>query len=91
MLPVRAHAGARRNAAGGEQDGALRVQVTQAPERGKANKAIVELLAKQLRLKKSQIELVSGETAPQKRFLIRGLTVAMLAEKLATLQGGGAT
>ncbi len=36
---------ARRNEFLGEQDGALRVSVTQSPERGKANKAIVELFA----------------------------------------------
>ena len=53
----------------------LRVSVTQAPERGKANKAIIELLSRQLGVKKSQIELIAGQTAPQKRFLLRGVSI----------------
>lgn len=79
ILPVRAHAGARRNQIRGEQEGMLKVSVTQAPEKGKANKAIVELIANCLGLRKSQIELVSGETSPQKRFLVRGVAADQLA------------
>ena len=63
ILPVRAHPGARRNEIRGVQDGMLKVSVTQAPEKGKANKAVIELLAKKLGLKKSQIELIAGETS----------------------------
>jgi uncharacterized protein len=74
VLPVRAQPGARRNEIRGVQNGALRVCITQAAEKGKANKALVELLAKLLGLKRSQIELISGETSHQKRFLVRGMT-----------------
>jgi uncharacterized protein (TIGR00251 family) len=82
ILPVRAHAGARRNAIEGEQNGMLKVSVTQAPEKGKANKAIVSLLAKGLSLRKSQVELVAGETSPQKRFLVRELTPEELRKRI---------
>ena len=78
VLPVRAQAGARRNEVRGVQDGALKVCVTQAPEKGKANKAIVEVLAKWLGVRKSQIELISGETASQKKFLVREVTADRL-------------
>ena len=71
ILPVRAQPGARRNEIRGEQDGMLKVSVTQVPEKGKANKALVDLLSKELSLRRSQIELVSGETSSQKRFLVR--------------------
>ncbi len=74
LLAVRASPGARRDEIRGEHDGALKVAVTQAPEKGKANKAIIELLAKRLRLRRSQIELLSGATSSQKHFLIRGVT-----------------
>ena len=66
VLPVRAHAGARRNEIRGEQDGMLKVSVTQAPEKGKANKALIAVLSEGLSLKKSQIELISGATSPQR-------------------------
>lgn len=73
ILPVRAHPGARKNAITGEHNGALKVSVTQAPENGKANQAIIELLCRVLDLKRSQLELLSGETSGQKRFLVRGI------------------
>jgi len=85
ILPVRAHAGARRNEIGGEHDGALRVAVTQAPEKGKANKAIAALLAKKLAVRKSQVEVLSGEISSQKRFLIRGVTPEDLQSRLGHL------
>ena len=88
ILPVRAHPGARRNEIRGEQDGALKVSVTQAPEKGKANKAIVELLSKSLSLRKSQFAILSGETCSQKRFLIRGIRPEELVQRIATQQGG---
>ena len=58
----------------------LKVSVTQAPEKGKANKAVIELLAKKLGLKKSQIELIAGETSHQKRFLLREIKPDELAQ-----------
>jgi uncharacterized protein (TIGR00251 family) len=82
ILPVRAQPGARRNEIRGLQDGVLKVCVTQAPEKGKANKAVAELLAKKLGLKKSQIELLSGETSHQKRFLVRGIGFQDLAARI---------
>jgi hypothetical protein len=90
ILPVRAHAGARRNEIRGEHDGALRVAVTQAPEKGKANKAIAELLAKEIAVRKSQVELLSGETSAQKRFLVRGLSPEELSARLTDVVKGGA-
>jgi uncharacterized protein len=82
VLSVRAHAGARCNALKEGQDGTLRVSVTQAPEKGKANKAIIELLSRELGIKKSQIELIAGDTAPQKRFLLRGISVEEVSQRL---------
>ncbi len=82
ILPVRAQPGARRNELRGEQDGMLKVCVTQAPEKGKANKAVAELLSKSLGLKKSQVELLSGETSHQKRFLVYGVKPQELATRI---------
>jgi len=82
VLPVRAQAGARNNGIQGEHDGALKVSVTQAPEKGKANKAIVHVLSKQLGLRKSQISLISGETSSQKRFSVASVSVAELRSRI---------
>ena len=88
ILPVRAQPGARRNEIRGPQDGMLKVCVTQSPEKGKANKALIELLCKSLGLRKSQIELLSGETSSQKRFLVYGLAPKDLAERIAAAIAG---
>ena len=88
ILPVRAQSGARRNEIRGQQEGLLKVCVTQSPEKGKANKAIVEVLSKSLGLKKSQIELIAGATSHQKRFLIRGVSFEELAARIAESSPG---
>lgn len=71
VLSVRAQPGSKKNEIRGIQDGALKVCVTQVPEKGKANKAIRKQLAESLGLRVSQIELLYGETASQKKFLLR--------------------
>lgn len=87
VLCVKAHPGARRNAITGIHDGALKVAVTQAPEKGKATKAILDLLAKVLGLKKNQVNLLSGQTSTQKKILISGVPAEELAAKMASLLG----
>ena len=82
ILSVKAHAGARRNAIRGELAGMLNVSVTQIPEKGKANQAIVALLCRTLGLRGSQLELLSGDTSSQKRFLVRGITPSDLAIRI---------
>src|SRR4051812_28950291 len=85
ILPVRAHAGARRNAILGVLEGALRVDVTAVPEKGKANRAIVTLLSKALGVPKSAIQLQFGETSPQKRFVILGFDANQIRDVLQTI------
>jgi uncharacterized protein (TIGR00251 family) len=85
ILPVRASAGARCNAILGVRNGMLRVAVTAAPEKGKANAAIIDVLSKALGLPKSSIEIISGQTSHQKRFLIVSKDVAAHRESLEAI------
>jgi uncharacterized protein YggU (UPF0235/DUF167 family) len=48
------------------------VQVTAAPKKGKANAAVIEVLAEALDLPKSALRIVSGETSPLKTVEIDG-------------------
>ncbi len=82
LLPIRAQPGARKNGITGEHDGRLKVAVTQAAEKGKANAAIQKVLAKELGLKKSQLSLVSGPTSPLKVFLIGGVGLQELQSRI---------
>lgn len=85
VLPVRAQPGARKSEIRGVQDGALKVAVTQVAEKGKANKALLALLAKSLGLKKSQLQLIAGATSPQKRVLVTGIPLEDLRRRIAEL------
>jgi uncharacterized protein (TIGR00251 family) len=87
ILPVRAQPGASKNGIRGEQNGALKVSITQIAEKGKANKSLIDVLAKGLGLKRSQIELISGQTQPQKKFLLRGLNRAELNQRILAALG----
>jgi len=87
VLPVRAQPGARRNGIQGEQGGLLKIAVTAPPEDGRANQALVEVLRETLALKRSQVELLSGQTSREKKFLIRGLSRRELEERVAELMG----
>jgi len=65
----------------------LRVRVRAVPDRGKANAAVIALLAKQLDLPPSAITIVSGETARIKQLRLSGDPDALIA-RLAGLRGG---
>lgn len=52
------------------RDGAIRVNVTVAPEGGKANAAVQKLLAKAMGVPKSRLRLIRGETARDKVFSV---------------------
>lgn len=82
LLPVQAQPKAKKNAIVGVHDGRLKVAVTAAPERGKANDAILKLLAKELRLKRSQLELISGATSSKKTICITEMTLPALRQRL---------
>ncbi len=52
----------------------LKASVTAVPEKGKANKALISLLAKHWKIPKSAIEIVRGETDRLKTLEIAGET-----------------
>ncbi|MGQ0636641.1 MAG: DUF167 domain-containing protein [Planctomycetaceae bacterium] len=82
ILPVQARPGAKRDGIIGAHAGRLKVAVTQAPEKGKANQALVEILTEALGLRPSQIVLRSGATGRAKSFLISGAEEATVRARL---------
>ncbi len=69
----------------GLHDGAIKLSVTAAAERGKANKAVIGLLARQLQLSPSNFEILSGHGSRHKNVLVIGATAKQLRQKLAQL------
>ncbi len=58
----------------GEYADQIKIAVTVAPEKGKANKAVIKLFAKRLGIKNSDIQIISGETSRDKELFIRNIT-----------------
>jgi uncharacterized protein (TIGR00251 family) len=95
FLAVRVTPKASRNEVTGlhtAADGAvsLSVKVTAAPDKGKANKAVISLLAKKIGVAKSTLALVKGETDRNKTFQISGNT-ELLEAFIASLTNTGKT
>ena len=73
-ITARVAAGAANNAIGGWRDQCLRIRLSTAPERGKANAALVALLASALGLPKSAIAIVKGQHSAHKTIEVTGLS-----------------
>jgi uncharacterized protein (TIGR00251 family) len=71
-LNVHAQPGARRNELRGMHGGALKIAIRQAPQDGKANDAIICLIAKHMHLPRSDIEVASGHASRRKRLFLHG-------------------
>ena len=66
----------------GKENDIYRMKLTAPPVEGKANKAVIELLAEKLGVPKREIEIVSGKTGRLKTIRIRGLTAGEVAQAL---------
>ena len=55
-------------------EGALKIRVQAPPEDGRANRALEELLAEALSLKKNAVTVSAGRASARKRVAIVGLT-----------------
>jgi uncharacterized protein (TIGR00251 family) len=63
-------------------EGALKVRVQAPPEDGRANRALQELLAEALRLKKNAVTVAAGRASARKRVAIAGLTRDEIVRRL---------
>jgi uncharacterized protein (TIGR00251 family) len=65
-------------------DDAIKIRIKSAPVDGKANKELIEVLADEFDLAKSQVIFKSGETSKTKRILLSGVspdTLRLVVEK----------
>lgn len=63
-------------------NGMLKIKISAPPEKGKANRSLIEFLAKQLGVKKNAISIISGQTNPIKQVQVLGVSSDNLIEKL---------
>lgn len=73
----------------GWRDGVLRLKVCAPPEGGRANAAVVALLAAALEVRKSAVAIVAGHGAARKRVSVEGLTRVEVERRLGSGTGLG--
>ena len=86
-LRLRVIPGATRPGIVGRHGDAWKVRVTAPPEGGKANEAVVTLVAEALRVPRRDVEVASGRTSRDKVITLVGLTAETAAERMATAAG----
>ncbi len=88
LLKVRAAPGSRRDAVIGVHGDALRVAVQAAPERGKANAAVVDVLARWLGLRRGDLDVHGGGASRDKWIRIAGVSRDELVRRIRSGLGG---
>lgn len=73
-LKVKVTPKASKNKIGKVHDGCLKIYVTAVPEKGKANCAVIDLVADALGIPAYDIEITSGTTSRVKELTIDGAT-----------------
>lgn len=72
VITVKVVPGSSKSEIVGRHGTMLKVKVAAPPEKGKANKALIEFLAKRLNLKKTELEITSGHTGSVKQVFLAG-------------------
>src|SRR5437868_15409861 len=86
-IRLRVKAGANRAPVVERQGDAWKVRVAEAPERGRANEAVLRLLAEALTLPRTALTLVSGHGGREKVVELTGMGPALIERRLASATG----
>ena len=86
-LRLRVSPGAGRSAIVGRHGDAWKVRVTEAPEQGRANEAVVRLLAAALALPRDAVAIVSGHGGRDKIVELVGIDPGEIDRRLSTAAG----
>jgi uncharacterized protein YggU (UPF0235/DUF167 family) len=81
---LRVSTGAGRAAVVGRHGDAWKVRVTEAPERGRANDAVVQLLATVLALPRDAVAIVSGHGGRDKIVELTGVGPTLIERRLTS-------
>lgn len=81
--------GASNSAIKGWMGDTLKIRVSAAPEKGKANKEVLGLLSKALSVQINELNLISGQTSPHKTIEISGLSQKEVEGRIASILESG--
>jgi uncharacterized protein YggU (UPF0235/DUF167 family) len=79
---LRVSPGARRSELVGRHGEGWKVRVAEAPEGGRANEAVLDLLARELELPRRSLSIISGHTGRVKVVLLEGIDRAESERRL---------
>ncbi len=82
LMRVKVVPGASRTRVAGVLEGALKITVTAAPEKGRANTAVIKHLAKLLKIPARSISVEKGHSVPNKLLRVEGLKAGEVARLL---------
>jgi uncharacterized protein (TIGR00251 family) len=82
ILAVKVVPGSSRDRIVGRLGERLKVAVRKPPEKGAANKAVCELVAKALGVRLGDVQVLRGETRPEKELLVQGLSAEETLRRL---------
>jgi uncharacterized protein (TIGR00251 family) len=83
-LSVKVHPGARRSAVTGVLNGSLKVSLTTPPTDGRANAALIALLAEWLDIPRARIQLLRGAASRSKTLYMQQVTPDLVLAALST-------
>lgn len=72
-LAVKVTPNAGRNAISGVKDGILQIKIAAPPDKGRANKELIDFLSDRLGVRKSAVTIIKGETGRNKVIDIEGM------------------
>jgi uncharacterized protein (TIGR00251 family) len=88
-LTLRVSPGASRSGIIGRYGAGWKVRVVAAPEDGKANDAVVRLLAETLAVPLRDVQIVSGRSSRDKTVALEGMRPEEIERRLAEASGAG--
>ncbi len=74
VITVKIVPGSSRTEAMGMYEQMYKIKIAAPPEKGKANKMLINFLAEQFGIKKNTIQIKSGQTSAVKQILLQGVT-----------------
>jgi uncharacterized protein len=84
IFRVRVVPRASRSEIVGEHDGALRVRIAAPPVEGAANEELIRLLARELGVSRSAVEITAGHSGKLKTVRVTGLESSALTKAFST-------
>ena len=82
VIDVKVVPGSSRDRIAGAYGDGIKVNVTQPPQGGAANAAVISVIAKALQIPGANVQILRGHTNPRKQVLINGLSAEQIEQRL---------